>query len=685
MKNRIKLKGRIRTYLQFAIYLGVLLFVVNAFLFLVDYRAGLLLGSFTIFYFVVTLSLYFYNKPIIMNELISFATQYGQIQKRLLRDLEIPYALLDDSGKVIWTNNAFEGVIRQPKGYSKSITSLFPTITRDRIPDEGGLEEAQYELEFEGREYVARFKKISLKEMGENSDMIQAEGYNGYLIAMYLFDETALHIALQEVDDQSLAVGMIYIDNYEEALESIEEVRRSLLTALIDRKINKYFAALDGIVKKLEKDKYLVVLRKKSVIQLQETRFDLLEDVKTVNIGNEMAVTISIGVGLDGLTYAQNYEFSRNAIDLALGRGGDQAVIKTPESITYYGGKSQQVEKNTRVKARVKAHALKEIITSKEKVIIMGHRLADVDSFGAAIGIYRIAQALDRKAHIVLNDVSTSVHPLVDLFVNNPEYDTDMIINSQQAIEAAGNSNNSVLVIVDVNKPNITECPDLLRLCKSIVVLDHHRQGAETIENATLSYIEPYASSACEMVSEILQYTYDNIKIRIEEADCMYSGIMIDTNNFMSKTGVRTFEAAAFLRRSGADVTRVRKLFREDAIEYKAKADAVSQAEIYKQAFAISVCTSEDIPSPTIVGAQAANELLNIKGVKASFILTEYQGKIYVSARSIDEVNVQIIMERLGGGGHMSIAGCQMEGVGLAEAIGSLKNTIDIMLEEGDI
>lgn len=683
MKKRIKLKGRIKTYLQFSIYLGVLLLVVNIGMLAIDYRAGLLLGFFTLFYFTVTLSLYFYNKPVIMNELISFATHYGQIQKKLLRDLELPHALLDDAGKVVWTNQAFEAVIKQPKGYNKSIMSLFPSITRDRMPNNEGVEETQYELAYEGKEYIAKFKKISLKEMAEKSDMIQAEGYQGYLIAVYLFDETALHIALQEVDDQSLAVGLLYLDNYEEALESVEEVRRSLLIALIDRKVNKYISALDGIVKKLEKDKYLVIMRKKSVAQLQGTRFDLLEDVKTVNIGNEMAVTISIGVGVDGLTYAQNYEFARNAIDLALGRGGDQAVIKTPESITYYGGKSQQVEKNTRVKARVKAHALKEIIAGKDKVIIMGHRLADVDSFGAAVGIYRIALALDRKAHIVLNDVSNSLQPLVDLFKNSPEYDADMIVGSAQAIEMAGS--NAVLVVVDVNKPTITECPELLKVCKSIVVLDHHRQGAETIENATLSYVEPYASSACEMVSEILQYTGENIKIRTEEADCMYSGIMIDTNNFMSKTGVRTFEAAAFLRRNGADVTRVRKMFREDALEYKAKADAVSQAEIYRQSFAISICTSDDIQSPTVVGAQAANELLNIRGVKASFVLTEYQGKIYVSARSIDEVNVQIIMERLGGGGHMSIAGCQLEGVGMAEAIGNLKATIDIMLEEGDI
>lgn len=683
MKKRIKLKGKIKTYLQFSIYLGVLLVAVDVAMFIVDYRAGFLLLAYTLFYFLVTLVLYFYNKPIIINELISFATEYGQIQRRLLRDLEIPYALLDDSGKVIWTNIAFENVVHQPKGYNKSVTALFPTITRDRLPDDSGVDEAQYELQFEGAEYVAKFRKISLREMAQNSDMIDAGDYNGYLIAMYLFDETALHIALQELDDQSLAVGMIYLDNYEEALDSVEEVRRSLLIALIDRKVNKYISALDGISKKLEKDKYLVIMRKKAIAQLQETRFDLLEDVKTVNIGNEMAVTISIGVGLDGLSYAQNYEFARTAIDLALGRGGDQAVVKTPETVTYYGGKSQQVEKNTRVKARVKAHALREIITAKDRVLVMGHRMPDVDSFGAAVGIYRIAQTLGRKAHIVLNETTSAIQPLVDLLRANGDYEDDMIVNNQQAIELSGN--NVVLVVVDVNKPSITECPDLLRFCKSVVVLDHHRQGTETVENATLSYVEPYASSSCEMVSEILQYTYDNIKIRPEEADCMYSGIMVDTDNFMIKTGVRTFEAAAFLRRSGADVTRVRKLFRADALEYKAKADAVSQAEIYRQDFAISVCTAYDLPNPTIIGAQAANELLNIQGMKASFVLTDYQGKIYVSARSIDEVNVQIIMERMGGGGHLNTAACQMEGIGIAEAIGVLKSTIDSMLENHEI
>ena len=680
-KNRVKLKGKLRTYLRIFTYLGILLALVNIAVFTMDLTAGLILLAFTALYFIAIVYLNFYNKPIIMNELVRFATEYGQIQKRLLRELDLPHAVLDDSGKIVWTNIAFERVVHQEKGFRKTIFSLFPSITADKFPQ--GNEEVSYKIDYEDSNYTIKLKRISLREMAMNSDIIDSDGYEGSLIAVYLFDETALRLAIQEVDNQSLAAGLIYLDNYEEALDSVEEVRRSLLTALIDRKINKYIASCNGISKKIEKDKYFVVMPKKSCEMLTEQRFDILEDVKTVNIGNEMAVTLSIGIGINGLSYAQNYEFARNAIDLALGRGGDQAVVKSADNISYYGGKSQQIEKSTRVKARVKAHALREIISGKDSVIVMGHRMGDVDSFGASVGIYRIAKTLDRKCHIVLNDVTASMSPLVDLFRSNPDYEEDMIINNQQAIDIAGS--NTVLVVVDVNKPSITECPELLRFCKTIVVLDHHRQGTEVIENATLSYVEPYASSACEMVSEILQYIGDNVKIYNEEADSLYSGMMVDTNNFMNKTGVRTFEAAAFLRRNGADVTRVRKLFREDASEYKAKADAVSQAEIYRDRYAISVLKTGDVESPTIIGAQAANELLNIKGVRASFVCTEYQNQVYVSARSIDEVNVQVIMERMGGGGHMSSAGTQMQDVSVAEAVEAVKRTIDDMIEEGEL
>ncbi len=679
MRKNLHMKGGLGLYFVAAFYIGILFIVTDLWLFTKDTNVGMAVLTVVALYYLINLVLYLRVKAVFSNEVISFATEYGQIQKTLLRDLDLPNALLDEEGKILWTNAAFEEVSHKEKGYRKSITTLFPTITRDKLPS-AEEDVAELELQFENKDFHVKIRRVSLNRVAEGSKQLSAQGY---MYALYLFDQTALHIALREIDNQSLAIGLIYLDNYDEALESVEEVRRSLLIALIDRKVNKYIAGLDGIAKKIEKDKYLVILRKSAVNQMKEARFDLLEDVKTVNIGNEMAVTLSIGIGVDGLTYAQNYDFARHAIDLALGRGGDQAVMKNSENVFYFGGKSQQIEKNTKVKARVKAQALREIISSKDSVMIMGHRLGDVDSFGAAIGIYRIAQELEKPAHIIINEITTSVQPMIQMFQDNPEYADDMFVNSATAIEIA--QPNAVLVVVDVDKPSITECPELLRTVKSIVVLDHHRRGSETIENATLSYVEAYASSTCEMVSEILQYIGDNIKIKSDEADCMYAGIMIDTNNFLMKTGVRTFEAAAFLRRNGADVTRVRKLFREDANEYKARADAVSQAEIYRHSYAISVCTSDDLQSPTVVGAQAANELLNIKGIKASFVLTDYQNQIYVSARSIDEVNVQLVMERLGGGGHMNIAGCQMEDVTVAEAIAVIKNTLDTMIQEGEI
>lgn len=681
MKNRVKIKGALKSHLQTSLYFGIAMILVNILIALINVESALIMGCFTVVYCVITGIMFFRNKPIIMNELISFATEYGQIQRKLLKELELPYVLLDDTGKVMWTNKAFDLLTHKAKGFNRSISSLFPELTRENLP--GEEEETEVKFSFESRDFNAICRKVSLKDMAENSDIISAEGYDGYLIAVYLFDETALNIALRENDDQSLAVALLYLDNYDEALESVEEVRRSLLTALIDRKVNKYISSIDGISKKIEKDKYLIILRKKAVSELEENRFDILEDVKTVNIGNEMAVTISIGVGFDGLTYSQNYEFARAAVDLALGRGGDQAVVKTNEQIKYYGGKSQQVEKNTRVKARVKAHALREIIMTKDRVLIMGHRMGDVDSFGSALGIYRIAKTLDRKAHIVLKDPTASVQIMTDMFENQEGYE-DMIVTPEQAMNLAGGS--TVLVVVDVNKPSITECPELIKMCKSIVVLDHHRQGTETIENATLSYIEAYASSACEMVTEVLQYISDSIKVPADEADCLYAGMMVDTNNFMTKTGVRTFEAAAYLRRAGADVTRVRKLFRDDASEYMAKADTVSHAVVYQKYYAMSVNRPNDnITSPTVIGAQAANELLNIKGIKASFVFTDYQDQIHISARSIDEVNVQIIMERMGGGGHMNVAACQLDNTTVEDAMDRLKEVIDQMIEEGEI
>ncbi|MCR5267162.1 MAG: DHH family phosphoesterase [Lachnospiraceae bacterium] len=662
--------------------LTIPLIACNAVVYYLDRKAGYVVSAGIVVYLVIALILYFTNKHAVINDMVSFATQYGQVQRQLLRDLEIPYALLDEDGRIIWTNEAFETAFHIKRGYRKTIMSLLPDVHKESLP---GLEsETEMMTRHEESDFRISMKKVDMQMALESSALLDAVNLDSYLIAFFMFDETKINRLQREIDDQQLACGLIYIDNYDEALDSVEDVRRSLLVALVDRKINKYFSASDALVKKLEKDKYLVTIQKRHLKELMERRFDLLEDVKTINIGNEISVTLSAGFGIETGSYQTNYEYARTAIDLALGRGGDQVVVKNPEDITYFGGKSQMAEKTTRVKARVKAHALREILESNDRVIVMGHKNTDVDSFGAAIGIFRAAKTFDKKAHIVVNEVTNSIRPLMDEIIHEGEYTEDLFLNSQKALEVADAT--TALIVVDVNKPSFTECNELLTKCSTIVVLDHHRQGTEKIQNATLSYIEPYASSASEMVAEILQYIHDNVKLRPAEADCIYSGMMIDTNNFMAKTGVRTFEAAAYLRRNGADVTRVRKMFRNDMEDYKARAEAVRRAEVVLGAYAVSVSDAgNSSESPTILGAQAANELLNINGIKASFVLTEYQGEIYISARSIDELNVQLVMEKLGGGGHMNIAGCQLKDMTIEEAKDLLIRTLETMQREGEI
>lgn len=679
MDGKIKIKGQLKFYMQWPAVLSILLILMDVLVFTVSVKAGTLVSIFLVAYILVVVFLYFHSKTMIMNELISFATQYGQVQKTLLNEFAVPYALLDCNGKILWMNEAFSALTGKNKRYRKAISTLFPEIAGDKLPKE---EEKEVRVQFNERDYKVLMKSVSMKKLLEESGLVEMETHSD-LIALYLFDETELNQFIRQKEDEKLVTGLLYLDNYEEALDSVEEVRRSLLVALIERKLGKYFSEVDCLLKRLEKDKFILVMRQKSLEELKKKRFNILEDVKTVNIGNDMAVTISIGIGLNAPTYAQSYEYSRIAIDLALGRGGDQVVIKDKDQMTFFGGKSQQMGKNTRVKARVKAHALREFMVSNDKVIVMGHKISDVDSIGAGIGIYRAAKSLNKRAHIVVNNPTMSVRPIIDSFRQNSDYDEHMFINSEEAKELV--DNNTVVVVVDTNKPSYTECEELLHKTKTIVVLDHHRQGSEVISNAVLSYIEPYASSACEMVAEILQYFSDDIRIYNIEADALYSGIMIDTNNFTAKAGVRTFEAAAFLRHCGADVTRVRKMFRDDVESYRAKAEAIRNVEAYRGCFAISECPSEGIDSPTVVASQAANDLLNVDSIKASFVLTDYQNKIYISARAIDEVNVQIIMERLGGGGHINMAGAQLPGVSVNEAIRQLKATLDQMMKEGDI
>ena len=666
MKEEKKTQKLLKAYLRWPVIPAVLSVVAAAGAFFFDRNAGTLVAVLAAVNIVFCMRLHFSARKNVMKAMVNFAVATDELQKRLSDDLDVPYAFVDREGMILWQNREMKSLLKEQKKNPRNVEELFGELSLEELMKIG--ETADYHMSVGDMRYRVRFTRT-----GEATERI---------FAMYLYDETELTTRREQIDSDRLVAGIIYLDNYEEAMESVEEVRRSLLTAMVDRKIVRYFDGMQAIIRKLEKDKYFVALQKKHLKTLEERQFDILEQVKTVNIGNEMRITLSIGIGDGGENYADCAELARQAMDMALGRGGDQAVVKNPESVQYYGGKTNSKEKTTRVKARVKAHAFRELIENKDRLFIMGHRRMDIDCLGAAIGIWRIAVTLDKKAHIVVSDQISAVKPMLQRF-RGGEYPPDLFISEDAAMELL--DENSVLVVVDTNNPVIVESPKLLEAAKTIVVLDHHRQSERSIRNAALSYVETYASSASEMVAEIVQYISDNVKIRVAEADAMYAGIVIDTHDFKNQTGVRTFEAAAFLRRNGVDVTRVRKLFREKIEDYRAKAEAVHNAVIYRDHFAMSTCPSEGLESPTVIGAQAANDLLDIVGVKASIVFTEYGGKIFVSARSIDEVNVQVMMEKMGGGGHRTMAGSQLSGASVSEAEERVREIIDEMIEKGEI
>lgn len=675
--------GLLKSYVRWPLYLTFIMLTCTLINFFVSYTAGIVSAVFMLVYIGAAVIIYYKKAPDVLGAIIKYSANCDTVQNRLIKEMIIPYAVLGGDGGVIWGNKEFLDIIHYDKAAKKSITNVMPDISTDLFPKMG--KDKSLHIVYNDVNYKVILRNISTQDLFNDMDVIWSkdEKDSNTFIAIYLYDETEITKYIRENNEQKTVVGLLYIDNYEEVMESVDEVKRSLLIALVERKITKYLQNIDAIVKKLEKDKFVVIFKKKYMNQLQENKFSVLEEVKTINVGNEIGITLSFGIGLDAETLLGGYDYARAAIDLALGRGGDQVVVKTKDNVTYYGGKSVQVEKNTRVKARVKAHALREILEVKDEIYVMGHSIADVDCVGAAIGIYRIAKTLGKKAYIVIDTINTSLRPIMDRIKQDPEYGDNVFISSEKALEMA--ENNSALVVVDVNRASYTECPELIQKIKTVIVLDHHRQTGEAIEKAVLSYVEPFASSACEMVAEILQYIDDNLRLKPGEADAMYAGMVIDTDNFQSKTGVRTFEAAAYLRRNGADIIKIRKALRTDMGEYQARADAIKNAEIFCNSFVITECKSQGLESPTIVGAQVANELLDIVGVKASFVLTNYNNKIYISARSIDEVNVQVIMEKFGGGGHMGMAGAQIEGHTMEQAKKIVKIKVSEMLENGEI
>ncbi len=677
MKQNKKVSKQIKFNLWLSIIMVTAFLLVGFFMITVRPFFGYVTIAVAFVFLVIAVIHYEYFEKLASTEFLSAGFKQGQIQKDLLKDLPVPYILTDDNGMVIWFNSSFAEMAGE-KTEKKNITQMFASLYKKVFPKPGTTKE--FSITMEEKKYRVECKSVCMSEEGQKEEEVQPENI---LLAFYFFDETQLMEYQEESRSKRMVAGLIYIDNYEEVLENMEEVRQSLLLALVERKVIRYMQGLDAIVKKFEKDKFLFVFEERNLQKLMESKFSLLDEVRMINIGNELSMTLSISVGVNAPTYVDTYESARIAMDLALGRGGDQAVVKDGDSISYYGGKTQKVEKSTRVKARVKAHALREIILTHDKIFIMGHKLPDADAVGAALGIYRLARTFDKKTYIVMDKDCAAIRPIIEGMINDTGAEDFPFISNEQALSLKDAS--SMLVIVDVNLPAMTECPELVKQIETIVVLDHHRQNNDTIRKAVVSYVEPYASSSCEMVAEILQYIPDKPKLRPIEADALYSGILVDTDNFVVKAGVRTFEAAAYLRRAGADVTRVRKMFREDMENCKIRADIINRAELFYDEFAIATFDGRNIDGATVIGAKAANALLDVQGIRGSFVITQLSSCIYVSARSIDDLNVQIIMEKFGGGGHLTVAATQLKDRTMDEVANDLKNLLASMKKEGDI
>lgn len=668
------ISGRLKLYFIWPLLLCSILIAMNAAIYIIDSDVAMLISLFLVVYIIMAIFIYIFGKVGFKTEITRYAMEIADTEAEMLNEMEVPYAIVDEKGNIYWCNNAFYDISNSENVDRKSMLSVFPELENalSTIEDRD-IEEV---VKKDNKEYRVVLRRSMNNSSGERRDIG---------ISAFFYDITEINELLRESYDNKMIMGLLYIDNYEEALESIDEVKRSLLSALVERKITKFMQSIDAVTRKLEKDKYIVIFKNKYLESLKQDRFSILDEVKSVNIGNDMAVTLSFGIGISKDSYTQSYDFARAAIDMALGRGGDQVVIKEKNNISYFGGKSQKIGSNARVKARVKAHALSELIEAKDNVLIMGHKNSDTDAIGAAIGVYRICRTFNKTAHIVINNISSSIAPTIEKMKATSENGEELFVSGDKALTMV--DKDTMLVVVDVNNSEFVECEELLNKVSTIVLLDHHRQGPNPINNPVLSYIEEYASSSCELVAEILQYIDLDVKMTSTEAAAMYSGIMIDTNNFLTKAGARTFEAAAFLRRNGADVTRIRKEFRTEMNEFKLKAKIASMAEIYRGAFAFARYTEGDNKDKNrvILGAKVANELMNISNVKASFVFTPCDNEIYISARSIDEVNVQTLMEKIGGGGHWSVTGAQPKGVTLEEAEVMIKDLLDSCIEAGDI
>ena len=619
-----------------------------------------IIPSIIIFALLVIYSLWTDNKRIdeISKHIQDVTFNMDSTIKNSLVNSPFPLIIMETDGTVLWKSTKFVSEFANTD-ISNIIKGLAKEIKLDIMENK---------LNKENKKNTSIEKEI---EIGKNKYKIYGEyvksrkkKQNEYMMTLYFIDNTNYLDALTQLENEKSCIGFVMIDNYDEMIELLPDDKKTLILAEVEKKIFDWAYRNNAAIVKSDRKTYAYLTNQKDLNEIKDQKFDILDEIKEVDTDETVTVTLSIAISNEGNTNYEKYKSAQTAMDIVLGRGGDQAVVREDEKYIFFGGKSLEVEKRTKVKARTVARALEQIITEATNVIVMGHTNTDIDSMGSSLGIYRLAVTLGKKANIVNTSSGLSIDAFVEAIKEKDEY-KGIFLNKTEALNEI--TEDTLLIVVDTNKNNYVEVPELLEKTNKIVVIDHHRKSPDFIENTILTFHEVYASSAAELVTEILQYTETNVELTGLEAEGLYAGIMMDTKNFTFKTGVRTFEAAAFLRKKGVDILRVKKWFQSDLKSYNQIADIVKNAEIINDSIAISIYDGED-KNANLICAKAADELLTISDVTASFVLGKNGDKIFVSGRSIGDINVQVILEKLGGGGHITVAGAQLEGISIEDA-----------------
>jgi c-di-AMP phosphodiesterase-like protein len=596
-----------------------------------------------------------------------FSLKLDGATRNTLANLPFPLAMVDFNGSILWYNRNLSEMMDEKDILGTNINSISKSINLKHAIS--GKKSVFRDIIINSRFYDVYSSVVDSQEYSENGDRI---------VLLYFYDTTTSHQILKDAEHDKYSIMLMEVDNFDDVMKATEEEQKPLFIAEMERTVNSYGQSMNAMLKKYTSSKYVLCVQNKYIANEIERKFEILDSVREINMGNKLDVTVSIGIGQGGETPLENEKFALSAKELALGRGGDQVVIKNGEELQFFGGRTKEVEKRTRVRARVIAHALMDLIKDSSKVFIMGHTNADIDCLGAAVGLFSITHHMGKECYIIQDTINPSIKPMIEKLVKDPKYE-DTFIDANRAFELL--DENSLLILVDAHNKGYIQNVRIVELSKRVVIVDHHRKSKDFIGKAVLSYIEPYASSTSELVTEMLQYMIEKPPLTKVEAEALLAGIYVDTKSFYFKTGVRTFEAASFLRKYGADTLDVKKLFSDDFETYLKRAEIIKAAVVENGvAIAVSPPGSED----AVIAAQAADELLNITGIKASFVLVKMGEEILLSARSLGDINVQLVAENLGGGGHMTMAGVAFAGVTMEEALDRLKQAIEKDRKEGD-